>query len=163
MIDIINKILDIIYKEYEIYTEIYFNEQDKCFLLFINDLEHFNLLNENTKKFINKINTLEKEKDELIKKISNELNILDKKIDIYFIIKNYFPEKLDEFESLRSKFAIVLKNSKIVNNKLIILLNSGASFIKAVYDSITENSNSPMYNKNGNINKFEYNRFQRIL
>lgn len=161
----IDDLITIIEKQYELYSDIFFNELDKGFLLFINEFDTFNLLNENSRKLLNNIISLEKEKEEIFKNILATLNLKnDYNKDIYLLIKNHFPEKLDYFEKLRTKFSILLKNSKIINNKIIVLLNSGISFINSIYNSLNDSLNmTPIYNKKGNIDKKEFVRFYKNI
>ncbi|MCX8058276.1 MAG: flagellar protein FlgN [Spirochaetes bacterium] len=161
----IDDLINIITKQYDVYTEIFFNEIDKGFLLFINDISTFNTLNENSKKLINTIINLEKEKGEVFNELIHSLNIKNNyNNDIYLLIKNHFPEKLDQFEILRTKFSIVLKNSKIINNKIMILLNSGISFINSIYKTLNESFNTTtIYNNKGNIDKKEFVRFYKNI
>jgi len=154
---LVNALLRIIEEEYNTYAEIYCNELDKGMLIFQNDQENFDCINKKTQELIQRMNRFMKTKEELLEQLHSNLS-LPKNTQINEIIKKYFPEKEESFLKLRDNFAVLLKATQEVNSKNLMLLNSGASFIKNVFDELFKDKNK-MYNNHGDLAKSEYARF----
>jgi len=145
------KILELIEKEYELYSDIYFSEMDKGIMVFFHLEGNQEVINHDEQHNLNCLQEMVNKKEKLIKQLRKEMD-MDKAAlsELYQKLDHEYNEGFYErFAKLRENFAILLNATSDVNSKNMILLNTSAMVVKKIFENMSGRTET--YDTKGNV------------